>query len=175
MRTTRPILAGLGALILTSGSAQAGTTATYTMSGSVSPVCTVSAAGTLGFGTLTNGSGGTAVQTSNPSATDSSAFCNQANTTVTLQRTNLSTSNGASSGFTNTLLVSNAKVTSPQNTTGITDTSTIVSGTSTGTTGTIGGFTALTVSAQAGTASGGSTLVSGTYSGTVTVTLAPTN
>jgi hypothetical protein len=155
--------------------AWAGPVATYTMTGSVTPICTASAAGTLNFGTLTNSSGATSVQTINPTSSDSTAFCNQANTTVLVQRTNLTTSGATSGGFTNTLLITNAKVTSPQNSTGITDTSTVGSPSSSGTSGTIGGFTALTVSALAGGALGGNLLASGSYSGTVTVTLSPTN
>ena len=175
MRTKLLAVSALSSLLVAGAPAYAATVSTYTMSGSVTSICTASATGTLSFGTLTNGSGATSVQTSNPSAIDASAFCNQANTTVTVTRTNLTTTNAASSGFTNTLLISNAKVISPQNATGITDTSTITSTNSPGASGAIGGFTSLTVSALAGAASGGNTLVAGSYSGTVTVTLAPTS
>lgn len=177
MRNTRYGLGGLALLFAGAGAANAAPVVlTYTMSGSVTAICTASTTGTLSFGTLTDSGGVTSVQTSNPSQTDSTAFCNQANTTVEVKRTNLTTTNGTSSGFTNTLLITNAKVVSPQNATGITDTSALPgAGTSAGASGTIGGFTSLTVSALAGAAVGGNRLVSGSYSGTVTVTLTPTS
>jgi hypothetical protein len=140
----------------------AATTATYTMSGSVTAICTVSASGTLSFGTLTDANGATSVQTANPSSADATAFCNQANTTVNLKRTNLASSAAASSGFTNTLLITSVKVVSPQNATGITDSTALAgTGTSAGTSGTLGAFTAMTVSAVAGGAVGGNSLVAG--------------
>jgi hypothetical protein len=158
----------------------AATTATYTMSGSVTAICTVSASGTLSFGTLTDANGATSVQTANPSSADATAFCNQANTTVNLKRTNLASSAAASSGFTNTLLITSVKVVSPQNATGITDSTALAgTGTSAGTSGTLGAFTAMTVSAVAGGAVGGNSLVAGSgataYSGTVTIVLTPTS
>lgn len=158
----------------------AGTVATYTMTGSVSTLCTAGANGTLAFGTLINAStGATSVQTPNPTSTDSTAFCNQANTTVKVQRTDMTSAAATSSGFTNILLITSAKVTSPQNATGITDSTATGGGTSAGTTGTLGAFTALTVTAAAGAGSGGNSLVAGSgataYGGTVTITLTPTS
>ena len=172
-------LAGLGL----ASPAMAATTSTYAMAGSVTAICTVAAAGTtLSFGTLTDSTGVTSVQTANPFQADGTAFCNQAKTTVLVQRTNLISSALPSSGFTNTLLITNAKVVSPQNATGITDISALAgAGTSAGTSGTLGAFNILTVSALAGAASGGLSLVAGTvaagtaYAGTVTITLTPTS
>jgi hypothetical protein len=157
--------------------AQAANTATYAMTGSVTTICTAGAGGTLAFGTLINGTtGATSVQTPNPTSTDNTAFCNQANTTVRVQRTDLTTTSAASAGFTNTLLITTAKVTSPQNSTGITDNSATGGGTSPGISGTLGAFTQLTVTAAAGAGSGGNSLVANnTYTGTVTITLTPTS
>lgn len=156
----------------------AGTSATYTMSGSVTAICTATATGTLNFGTLTNSNGATSVQTLNPSFTDTSAFCNQAKTNVRVQRTDLVSANGTSNGFTNTLLITNAKVVSAQNAAGVTDTTSTGGGTSVGTTtlaaSPFGAFTSLTISALAGAASGGNSLVAGSdYTGSVIVTLTP--
>lgn len=172
------IFAAAMASAMAASPAFAGTVATYTMTGSVSTLCTAGANGTLAFGTLINAStGATSVQTPNPTSTDSTAFCNQANTTVKVQRTDLvATGVATSSGFTNTLLITSAKVTSPQNLTGITDNTATSGGTSAGFTGTLGAFTALTVTASAGAGSGGNSLVaSASYGGTVTITLTPTS
>ncbi len=160
--------------------AMAATVSTYAMSGSVTAICTVTGTGTLTFGTLTDVNGATLVQTSNPTSLDSSAFCNQASTTVNVKRTNLASSAATSTGFTNTLLITNAKVVSPQNATGITDSTALAgAGTSAGASGTLGAFNTLTVSALAGAAVNGDRLVAGSgataYAGTVTITLTPTS
>lgn len=156
--------------------ALAATSATYTMTGSVTALCTAGAGGTLAFGTLTNATtGATQVQTANPVLTDTTAFCNQARTTVKIQRTNLVSMATAATGFTNVLPITSVKVTTPQNATGVTDSSAITATTSPGTSGTIGAFSALSIAALAGT-TGSNFLVAGsTYSGTVTITLSPTN
>lgn len=163
-------------VVMIASPAMAGTTATYTMTGTATALCTAGSGGTLAFGTLVNATtGATQIQTSNPSSNDTTAFCNQANTTVLVQRTNLTSSAATASGFTNIVPITSAKVVTPQNATGITDNSS-VSGiaTSAGVSGTIGAFTQLTVSAVAGTPSA-SLVASNSYGGAVTITLTPTS
>lgn len=163
-------------ITIASGPAYAGTTAIYNMTGSVASLCTAGSGGSLVFGTLTNAAtGATQVQTSNPSFSDSTAFCNQAKTTVMVQRTNLTSSASTSSGFTNILPITSVTVSTPQNIAGITDTSVITTATSPGTSGTIGAFSALKVSALAGNTGSQFLVANSNYSGAITITLTPTN
>ena len=186
MRTMRLIHAGLGALAVTSAPAFAATTATVAMSGTAASLCTAGTSlSALSFGTLLNSStGATSVQTANPSVTDSSAFCNQANTTLKVQRTDLvATGVATSTGFTNTLLINSVTVKNgSNNTVVVTDTTTtgasVPTGTSGGTTstGAFGAFTNLIISAVAGAGFGGNNLVaSNSYAGTITITIVPTS
>lgn len=180
MRDTKLFLAVLATLAVTSAPAHAGTTSSVTMSGAAATLCTAGSGTALNFGALINSStGATSVQSANPSITDSSAFCNQANTTLKVQRTDLvATGVATSTGFTNTLLITSATVKSAQNTTGVTDSTSTGGGTSSGTTstGAFGAFTNLIISAQAGSGSGGNNLVaSNSYSGSITITIVPTS
>lgn len=168
----KELLSTLLASLMAVTPACAGTTSTTTVQGAADPTCAVSNAPALTFGTLVNATtGATAIQTANPSV-DITAFCNGAQTTVTVTRTNLVAQGVATPAapFTNTVPVLRVLVTTPQNSTGVTDQSTITSGTSTGTNGQLGPFTKLTVQAFSGSPSG-SLVASGNYSGTVTINL----
>lgn len=190
MRTTRLILAGLCALAVKSAPAFAATTVMDTMSGTAANVCGAGAAQTLNFAALVDTTTGatTAAATSTVSTgADTSAVCNQARTQVTVQHTDLYTTNTSSTGFTNRITITSAKVVSAQNNTGATDSTAATTngtGLSTGFTtalGNFGAFSSLTVSViasgpsttnTAGGATGASPLlVGGSYTGTVQITL----
>jgi len=165
-----PIAAvGLAAMASTPAMAAAGTSQTYTFNGHVDALCSISGAAAVDFGALTDGSGNYA----NPgakTATDTGANCNQAGTTATIKHTDLTTSNPATTGFTNIVPLS-ASLSTDQGVTIADTTNASGSTASTGTGGTIKAFTGLTVTATPGTPT--ARLVAGSYSGTVTVTLTP--
>ncbi len=145
-----------------------GTSQTYTFTGSVAALCSISGQTTVSFGALTDANGVYA----NPGAkdsTDSGAYCNQSNTTATITHTNLVNSIAPASGFTNIVPMS-ASLTTDQTT--LADaTAATGAGTSSGSTATIGGFSSLKVTATPGTPS--TKLEAGTYNGSITVVLSP--
>lgn len=146
-----------------------GTSQTYHFSGTVAALCSISGeSATVSFGALTDANGVYV----NPGAkdnTDTGAYCNQSNTTATISHTNLVNSVSPASGFTNIVPLS-ASLTTDQTT--LTDsTAASGSGTSAGSTGTIGGFSSLKVTATPGSPS--AKLESGTYNGSITVVLTP--
>lgn len=179
MRSTRLTLAGLAALIVTTGQALAGTTATYPITGSVTSVCTAGTGSAFAYGKLTNDTTGATTITAPGAITDNSAFCNQAGTTVMVQHSNLVTAAGSSSGFTSALPIASVSVKSAQNSTGVTDSTaptgtngvSLSSGTTTST-GSFGAFSNLIVSLTSGSPTG-FLVASATYSGSVQITLAP--
>lgn len=148
--------------------------ASYTFSGSVSALCSIAGhSGAVDFGALTDGSGGYTGNGSSEDATDDNAYCNQANTSASITHTNLFTSNDAGTGFTNVIPMSASLSTTEG---GSLDDSTNATGTgtSTGSSGTIGAFTGLKVTATLGSI-GTDKLVAGSYGGTITVTLTPSS
>jgi hypothetical protein len=148
--------------------------ASYSFDGSVAALCSISGhAGSVSFGPLTDGNGAYTGSGTSEDASDDNAYCNQANTEATITHTNLYTSNDASSGFTNVIPMSAALSTTQG---GALSDSTTASGTGTssGSSGTIGAFTGLKVTATLGTI-GSDKLVAGTYNGTITVTLTPSS
>jgi hypothetical protein len=161
--------AAITAVTATPALAAPGTSQTYNFTGSVAALCSISgAAATVNFGALTDANGAYA----NPGAkdaTDTGAYCNQANTQATISHTDLVNAVAPASGFTNIVPMS-ASLTTDQ--TSLAD-STAASGTtaSTGTTATIGGFSSLKVTATLGTPS--TKLESGAYNGSITVVLTP--
>lgn len=162
----------LTATTATPAIAAPGTSQTYTFGGTVASICTISGASLVSFGALTDASGNYTGNGTAKDATDSGAYCNQAATTAQITHTNLVNTNTATSGFTNIIPMSAALSTTEG---GSLADSTAASGTgtSTGSSGTIGAFTGLKVTATLGSVS--SKLVSGTYNGSITVTLTPTS
>lgn len=165
------LMAAVAVSALAAMPALAQTSQDYTFSGNVATSCYISGATTVDFGTLQSASGvyGPA-NGATVSATDTSAFCNQAQTTALVTHTNLKTTSPVSSGFTN-LVVMSAKASTPQNATGVSDSTPAGTGTSAGNSGTLGAFTGLTVAATLTAPT--DKLVAGTYSGTITVALTP--
>ena len=159
----------LTAMMATPAMAAPGTSQTYNFTGSVAALCSISgAAGTVSFGALTDANGVYA----NPGAkdaVDTGAYCNQSQTQATITHTNLVNSVSPASGFTNIVPLS-ASLTTDQ-TTLADSTAASGSGTSSGTTATIGGFSSLKVTATPGSPS--TKLESGTYNGSITVVLTP--
>ena len=157
------LMAALTASALSATPAMAQTVQTYAVTGTVNALCSISGATTaINFGTLTNTTGGFALQNASPSVTDSGAYCNQASTTVSIAHTNLTTT-ATSAGFTNTVVITPA-ISTPQHPTQIVGDVGPVA---------LGAFTGLTVYATA--ANPGVPLVAGVYNGTITVTLAPSS
>ena len=140
--------------------ALAGTTASYTVNGSVDAVCSISASGTLDFGKLTDATGAFN-NTAAPSSADGSASCNQAATTVTVTHTDLTTSGTPTTGFTNDVTYTPVLITQDRTLTGNQNNAVI------------GAFSSLTVKAQNAASSGGLKLVAGSYSGAISITLTP--
>lgn len=141
--------------------AMAATSATYSVTGNVNAICSISAGVTLDFGNLTDASGAFS-NSASPEATDANAYCNQAATTIQIAHSDMTTAGAASSGFTNVV--------------GFTPVVTASSATFTGdkAAGTlIGAFSSLKVKAQSAAPSGGLKLVAGSYSGSITLTLTP--
>lgn len=160
------------AISATPAMAAPGTSQTYNFDGTVASICTISGASLVHFGALTDASGSYTGNGSHEDATDSAAYCNQAATTASISHTNLVNTNTATTGFTNIIPMSASLSTTEGGS--LTDTSVASgTGTSTGTSGTIGAFTGLKVTATLGSVS--SKLVSGTYNGSITVTLTPTS
>jgi hypothetical protein len=165
MILSRDFTRGLILLTALAATPAAAAPVNYNFSATVANSCTIAGkAATVPFGALTSG---TTAQ-----AADDAAFCNQGQTTALIQRTNFRTGNTATTGFTNTIPMG-ASLTTTQGAT-LSDASAQPSGSnsSTGTSGTIGAFTGLTVTATLGSI-GSNQLVAGTYSGTITVTLTP--
>jgi len=152
------MMAALAASTVAATPALAGTTATYTVNGSVDAACSISASGTLDFGKLTDATGAFS-NTAAPSSADGNAYCNQAATTVTVAHTDLTTSGTPTTGFTNDVTYTPVLITSDRTLTG------------NQTNATIGAFSSLTVKAQNAAAS--AKLVAGSYSGTISITLTP--
>lgn len=148
--------------------------ASYSFDGSVAALCSISGhAGSVSFGALTDGNGAYTASGTSADATDDSAYCNQANTQATITHTNLFTTNDAGTGFTNVIPMSAALSTT--NGGSLSDSTTASgTGTSTGSSGAIGAFTGLKVTATLGSI-GSDKLVAGTYNGTITVTLTPSS
>jgi hypothetical protein len=163
----------LTALTATPALAAPGTEQTNTFDGTVASICTISGASLVHFGALTDASGAYTGNGTHQDATDSAAYCNQAATTASISHTNFVNANTATTGFVNVIPMSASLSTTE--TGSLADTS-VASGTSasTGTSGTIGAFTGLKVTATLGSV-GTSKLVSGTYNGSITVTLTPTS
>ena len=148
--------------------------ADYTFSGSVAALCTISGhAGAVDFGALTDGNGDYTGSGTSQDATDDGAYCNQANTQATITHTNLFTSNDSGTGFTNVIPM-NAALSTSQGGSLSDATNATGTGTSAGSSGAIGAFTGLKVTATLGTI-GTDKLVAGSYGGTITVTLTPTS
>lgn len=166
------LIAAAAFTAMTATSATAGTS--YSFDGSVAALCSISGhAGSVSFGALTDGNGAYTASGSAEDAADDNAYCNQANTEASITHTNLFTTNGASSGFTNVIPMSAALSTT--NGGSLSDsTSASGTGTSAGSSGTIGAFTGLKVTATLGSI-GSDKLVAGTYNGTITVTLTPSS
>ena len=160
----------LTAFAATPALAAPGTSQTYTFDGTVASICTISGAALVHFGALTDASGNYTGNGTHQDATDGAAYCNQAATTASISHTNLVNANTATSGFTNIIPMSAALSTTEG---GSLADSTAASGTGTsaGSSGTIGAFTGLKVTATLGSVT--SKLVSGTYNGSITVTLTP--
>jgi hypothetical protein len=154
------MMAALAASTAMATPALAGTTASYTVDGSVDGVCSISASGALDFGKLTDATGAFS-NTASPSSVDGNAYCNQAATTVTVTHTDLTTSGTPTTGFTNDVTYTPVLITSDRTLTG------------NQTNATIGAFSSLTVKAQGAAASGSAKLVAGSYSGTISITLTP--
>ena len=168
------LLAAVAASALAATPALAATTQTYSFDGSVAAICTIGgAASTVGFGALTDGSGSYTQSGTAKDATDQAAYCNQGNTTAEIKHTNLFTTNGASSGFTNVIPMT-ASLSTTQGASLADATAASGTSSSTGSSGTIGAFTGLKVTATLGTI-GTNKLVAGTYNGSITVTLTPTS
>jgi hypothetical protein len=170
------LMAAVAAAGMSATPALADTTSqTYTFDGTVASICTISGASLVHFGALTDNSGAYTGNGTHQDATDSGAYCNQAATQATITHTNLVNTNTATTGFTNVIPMS-AKLVTTENSTGLADATTPATptGTSSGSTGTIGAFTGLTVTATLGTI-GTNKLVSGTYNGSITVTLTPSS
>jgi hypothetical protein len=163
---------GLAGLMATPALAAA-PSATYNFDGSVASVCTIAgAAATVGFGALTDSAGTYSQGGVSKDASDTNAYCNQGLTTATISHTNMVNTNVAGAGYTSVLPMT-ASLTTPES--GTLNDSSVASGTasSSGTTATIGSFSALKVTATL--ASGPYKLTSGAYNGSITVTLTPTS
>ena len=148
--------------------------ASYSFDGSVAALCSIAGhAESVSFGPLTDLNGAYTANGTSADATDDNAYCNQANTEATIAHTNLYTTNDAGTGFTNIVPMSASLSTT--NGGSLSDSTTASgTGTSTGSSGTIGAFTGLKVTATLGTI-GSDKLVAGTYNGTITVTLTPSS
>lgn len=169
MKKILKVAVALTAMAATPAVAAPGTSQTYNFTGTVAALCSISgAAATVNFGNLTDANG----VYSNPGAkdaTDTGAYCNQSNTQATITHTNLVNSITPASGFTNIVPMS-ASLTTDQTT--LADaTAATGSGTSTGSTATIGGFSSFKVTATPGTPS--TKLEAGTYNASITVVLTP--
>lgn len=156
------LMAAAAASALAAAPALAATTADYAVTGSVAAVCSVTATGTVAFGALTSGTGAYTNSGTSTEATDSSAYCNQAATTVEITHTNLSTTTTGTipSTFTNTVVITPVVTTD-----GPTLTGDKAAGTA------IGAFSLLKVKATAATPS--LKLIAGAYTGSITITLSP--
>ena len=169
---TAAAFAALAAATPASATVPAG--AAYSFDGSVAALCSIAGnASSVTFGALTDTNGAYTGAATSQQSTDTSAYCNQASTTATIQHTNLFTSNTASTGFTNVVPMS-ASLSTTQGASLSDATSATGTGTSVGSNGTIGAFTGLKVTATLGTI-GSNKLVAGSYSGTITVTLTPSS
>lgn len=155
------LMAAVAASAIASSPAMAAVASTYDVTGSVAGVCSISATGSIDFGALTDGTGAYSNTGTSTEATDSTAYCNQAATTVTITHTNLSTAASAPTNFTNTVAFTPVVTTQQVTLTGDKPAGTL-----------IGAFDVFKVKATATTPS--LKLVAGNYSGSITITLAPT-
>ena len=168
------LIAATSLAAMTATPAFAASNASYSFDGSVAALCSISGHGaSVSFGALTDGNGAYTGNSTSQDATDDNAYCNQANTQATITHTNLYTSNAASTGFTNVVPMS-ASLSTTEGGSLADATAAVGTGTSTGSSGTIGAFTGLKVTATLGSI-GSSKLVAGSYSGTITITLTPSS
>lgn len=152
------LMAATAASALAASPALAQTTAVYGVTGNVAASCSITATGTLAFGSLATGATNATLATQ--SSTDSAAFCNQAQTTVTVTHADMTTSASAPSGFTNTVVFT------PE----IQTQATTLNGNQAALT-TLGAFNTLTVRAIPTQPT--LNLVAGSYAGSITITLSP--
>jgi hypothetical protein len=167
------LMAAVAVSALVATPAMAATEQTYTFDGTVAAICTINGASLVNFGALTDLNGAYTGNSTSQTATDTNAYCNQAATTASIKHTNLVTTNTATAGFTNVIPMS-ASLTTAQSVTLADATNASGTGTSAGSSGTLGGFTGLSVTATLGSI-GSDKLVAGTYNGSITVTLTPTS
>lgn len=136
--------------------------AAYTVDATVAPTCTIAATGTLSFGALTSTATSFSAATSNPTYTDTTAYCNQASTKITVTHTDMTASNGHSSpGFANSVAIVPSVATS--NHAAYSGDQTVAVP--------VGAFTSMTVSATATAPS--SPLIASAYAGSISITLVP--
>ena len=96
------LMAAVAASSLAATPALAATDATYDVTGSVNSACGIAASGTVAFSALANADGTYASPTAT-AANDTTAYCNQAGTTVDISHTAMTTDGTAPAGFTKTL------------------------------------------------------------------------
>ena len=152
------LMAAVAASALAATPALAATDATYDVTGSVNSACGIAASGTVAFSALANADGTYASPTAT-AANDTTAYCNQAGTTVDISHTAMTTSGATPTGFTNTLDFT--PVVSFNGATGLND----------GAAQLVGAFGSLSVSATATTPA--AKLIAGSYSGQISITLHP--
>lgn len=155
--------ASLGAVVSTPALAAPTGSATYQVSASVAPTCNVGAGGTIAFGSLNLNDDGTVATGQNKSSGTQAVYCNAAST-LTISANN-TISNGTApadgGGFTKTLtFTTTAQIGSG---------STLNEGANS--VGPVAGDLVVTASAING--SGGARPYAGSYTGSLTVTLAP--
>ncbi len=163
----KKILAIAAAMVplLAAPPALAATTATYGVTGSVSPICSAASTGTLDFGVggLANATTGV-LTTSTQSSVDATALCNGVNTTLTIAHVAMQTAGTTTaSGFVNTI----------DFTPRVTLNGTNYASNQTGTV--VGAFSGMTVAAIALTTAGSARPIAGSYNvantGSITLTL----
>lgn len=160
------LVVALAASTLSAAPAMAQTVSTYTVTGSVTSICSANATGTIAFGSLINASSGFLSATPQSAAADTGAFCNGAGTTVQVAHTNLTNTTttqmgAAPTGFTKTVTFTPKVVTSVGP---LSDDQT--AGTA------LGAFNGIAVTAENLSAAGNKPLA-GSYSGSITITLSP--
>jgi hypothetical protein len=155
------LLAAVAASALSASPALAAD-ATYTVTGTVTAVCSVTTGTTLAFGSDINSGGLNLTATTTNEVDDTAAYCNGSGTTLTVSKvdmTNQTVAGAAPSGFTKTISFT------PVVTIGGTGHG-VVTGQS------VGAFQGLKVKAT-NPSTGSDKALAGSYSGSITVTLAP--
>jgi len=152
------LMAAVAVSALATTPAMAATTANYDVTGTVAAACSITGSGTLAFGALATGATNAAASTQ--TSTDSAAYCNQAATTVTVTKSDLTTSPGAAvpTGFTNTVVFTPKIETQDKTLNDVQSAGTL-----------IGAFNLFKVSAT--TTAPTANLVAGDYTGSITITL----